>query len=115
MVTSTLTIVDVSVDNNNTQYLCEPKFRIESSVAVIMIIGEKSTHTHTRKHTHKHTHKYTHKHTHTHTTHAHTHKHTHTNTHTHTSTHKHTHTNTHKHTPVCSYPRKDILKTFVLL
>ena len=128
MVTSTLTIVDVSVYVNNTEYLCEPKFRIESSVAVIMIIGENSTHTYTCTHAHacihiqKHTHTYTHNmhiqmhtharthtHTHMHTQHVHTYARTHTHTHTHTTlthirtrAHTHTHTHTHHSCPVLS-------------
>ena len=57
VVTSVLTIRKVSLNINNTKYLCEPRYKVTSSVAVIMVIGENSTHTHARTHT------YTHKHT----------------------------------------------------
>ena len=90
VVTSVLTIKKVPLDINSTKYLCEPRITVTSSVAVIMVIGENSTHTHART--------YAHIHTHTHPPmHAHTHIHTHPRTHTHTHMHAHkrTHTNTH--------------------
>ena len=118
MVNSMLTIVNVSVYANNTEYLCEPKFRIVSSVAVIMIIGEKSTYTCMREHTHTHTHictTHTHMHAHTHTrTHMHTHTHTYThNIHTHTcthmyNTHTHTHIYAHTHIRTCTHMHSHI-------
>ena len=59
VVTSVLTLMKAPLDLNNTEYLCGPTFTIDSSVAVIIIIGENSTHTHIHTHTttHAHTHK----------------------------------------------------------
>ena len=41
MVTSTLTIVNVSVYVNNTEYFCRPSSDNYSSVAVITVLGKK--------------------------------------------------------------------------
>ena len=51
VVTSVLSFREVQLNINNTKYLCEPTFAVESFVAVIMVKGENSTHTHTHTHT----------------------------------------------------------------
>ena len=54
MVTSILPVMNVSAGINNTKYICEAKFSVMSSVAIITVIGEK-LHTHIHTHTHTHT------------------------------------------------------------
>ena len=41
MVTSILTILNVSVYINDTGYFCRPRLGVDSSVAVITVIGKK--------------------------------------------------------------------------
>ena len=40
VVTSELTIVNVSLSQNNTEYLCEPRRDVESFVGLLLVIGE---------------------------------------------------------------------------
>ena len=59
VVTSVLTLMKAPLYLNNTEYVCEPTFTVgSSSVAVVIVIGENSTHTHIHTHTttHAHTH-----------------------------------------------------------
>ena len=56
VVTSVLTLMKAQLNINNTTYLCGPTFTIESSVAVIIVIGENSIHTHIHTHTTTHAH-----------------------------------------------------------